>query len=51
MGLTNDCPLKISASFAHDELLITKSINAIDDVLSSGLTALVGKFVISKFSN
>ena len=51
MGLTNDCPLKISASFAHDELLISQSIDAIDDVLSSGLSYLVGKFVISKFSN
>jgi putrescine aminotransferase len=51
MGLTNDCPLKISASFAHDELLIAKTIDAIDDVLSSGLVSLVSKFVISKFSN
>ena len=51
MGLTNDCPLKISASFAHNELLVNQSIDAIDEVLSHGILSLVGKFVVSKFSN
>ncbi len=51
VGLIDDCPLKISSSFAHDESLIVKSIDAIDDVLSSGILTLVTKFVVNKFTS
>ena len=51
VGLIDDCPLKISSSFAHDESLIIKSIDAIDDVLSSGIITLVTKFVVNKFTS
>ena len=50
VGLIDDCPLKLSASFAHDEDIIADAIDAIDDVLSSGLNNLITKFVINKFS-
>ncbi len=50
VGLIDDCPLKLSASFAHDEDIIADAIDAIDDVLSSGLNNLITKFVMNKFT-